>query len=71
MEVWVPLLKYPQSNQYAFFLEKKCQIFSHFLIFLFIFLYSATLVFDVELVACRPRKGSSISTVTDEKARLE
>jgi len=31
----------------------------------------ATLVFEVELVACRPRKGSSISTVNDEKARLE
>ncbi|KAJ3668949.1 hypothetical protein LUZ60_010899 [Juncus effusus] len=31
----------------------------------------ATLIFEVELVACRPRKGSSIGTVTDEKARLE
>ncbi|KAJ4766970.1 Peptidylprolyl isomerase [Rhynchospora pubera] len=31
----------------------------------------STLVFEVELVNCRPRKGSSISTVSDEKARLE
>ncbi|KAL6326832.1 hypothetical protein AAG906_011009 [Vitis piasezkii] len=31
----------------------------------------ATLVFEVELVACRPRKGSSISSVSDERARLE
>ncbi|KAJ4751181.1 Peptidylprolyl isomerase [Rhynchospora pubera] len=28
-------------------------------------------MFEVELVNCRPRKGSSISTVSDEKARLE
>lgn len=32
---------------------------------------SATLVFEVELVACRPRKGSSLGSVSDEKARLE
>ncbi|KAK1270574.1 Peptidyl-prolyl cis-trans isomerase FKBP20-1 [Acorus gramineus] len=31
----------------------------------------ATLIFEVELVACRPRKGSSLSIVSDEKARLE
>jgi peptidylprolyl isomerase len=32
---------------------------------------SATLIFEVELVACRPRKGSSLGSVSDEKARLE
>ncbi|XP_077238978.1 FKBP-like peptidyl-prolyl cis-trans isomerase family protein isoform X1 [Tasmannia lanceolata] len=31
----------------------------------------ATLIFEVELVACRPRKGSSIGSVSDEKARLQ
>uniref|UniRef100_A0A0F7GYX7 peptidylprolyl isomerase n=1 Tax=Masdevallia picturata TaxID=125444 RepID=A0A0F7GYX7_9ASPA len=31
----------------------------------------ATLIFEVELVACRPRKGASIASVSDEKARLE
>ncbi|KAI5670647.1 hypothetical protein M9H77_11011 [Catharanthus roseus] len=31
----------------------------------------ATLVFEVELVACRPRKGASVSSVSDERARLE
>jgi peptidylprolyl isomerase len=31
----------------------------------------ATLVFEVELVACRPPKGSSLSSVSDEKARLQ
>ncbi|XP_028776146.1 peptidyl-prolyl cis-trans isomerase FKBP20-1 [Neltuma alba] len=31
----------------------------------------ATLVFEVELVACRPRKGSSLGSVSDERARLE
>ncbi|KAK6791012.1 hypothetical protein RDI58_010093 [Solanum bulbocastanum] len=31
----------------------------------------ATLVFEVELVACRPRKGSSVSSASDERARLE
>ncbi|KAH7847452.1 hypothetical protein Vadar_026222 [Vaccinium darrowii] len=31
----------------------------------------ATLVFEVELVACRPPKGSSLNSVSDEKARLE
>ncbi|CAA2997663.1 peptidyl-prolyl cis-trans isomerase FKBP20-1 [Olea europaea subsp. europaea] len=31
----------------------------------------ATLVFEVELVASRPRKGSSLSSVSDERARLE
>ncbi|KAJ3703320.1 hypothetical protein LUZ61_007025 [Rhynchospora tenuis] len=30
----------------------------------------STLVFEVELVNCRPRKGSSISTVSDEKASV-
>uniref|UniRef100_A0A0E0HFI8 peptidylprolyl isomerase n=1 Tax=Oryza nivara TaxID=4536 RepID=A0A0E0HFI8_ORYNI len=34
-------------------------------------LCSATLIFEVELVACRPRKGSSLGSVSDEKARLE
>ncbi|XP_011624120.1 peptidyl-prolyl cis-trans isomerase FKBP20-1 isoform X1 [Amborella trichopoda] len=32
---------------------------------------NATLIFEVELVACRPRKGSTIGSVSDEKARLE
>ncbi|XP_058109591.1 peptidyl-prolyl cis-trans isomerase FKBP20-1 [Magnolia sinica] len=32
---------------------------------------NATLIFEVELVACRPRKGSSLESVSDEKARLE
>ncbi|KAK4403296.1 Peptidyl-prolyl cis-trans isomerase FKBP20-1 [Sesamum angolense] len=27
--------------------------------------------FEIELVACRPRKGSSLSSVSDERARLE
>ncbi|CAL9075142.1 unnamed protein product [Musa acuminata var. zebrina] len=31
---------------------------------------NATLVFEVELVACRPRKGASLSSISDEKARL-
>ncbi|KAG9454642.1 hypothetical protein H6P81_007546 [Aristolochia fimbriata] len=31
----------------------------------------STLIFEVELVACRPRKGSSLGSVSDEKARLE
>lgn len=31
---------------------------------------SATLIFEVELVACRPRKGASMGSVSDEKARL-
>ncbi|KAK6929359.1 FKBP-type peptidyl-prolyl cis-trans isomerase domain, partial [Dillenia turbinata] len=31
----------------------------------------ATLIFEVELVACKPIKGSSLSSVSDEKARLE
>ncbi|KAG8390847.1 hypothetical protein BUALT_Bualt01G0126000 [Buddleja alternifolia] len=31
----------------------------------------STLIFEVELVACRPRKGSSLSSVSDERARLE
>ncbi|CAL5322515.1 hypothetical protein CsSME_00000808 [Camellia sinensis var. sinensis] len=31
----------------------------------------ATLVFEIELVACRPRKGSSLSSASDERARLE
>ncbi|XP_039132000.1 peptidyl-prolyl cis-trans isomerase FKBP20-1 isoform X2 [Dioscorea cayenensis subsp. rotundata] len=30
----------------------------------------ATLIFEVELVACRPRKGASMGSVSDEKARL-
>ncbi|KAF6990469.1 hypothetical protein CFC21_007657 [Triticum aestivum] len=32
---------------------------------------NATLIFEVELVACKPRKGSSLGSVSDEKARLE
>ncbi|KAB1217848.1 Peptidyl-prolyl cis-trans isomerase FKBP20-1 [Morella rubra] len=32
---------------------------------------NATLVFEVELVACRPRKGSSLGSVSEERARLE
>ncbi|RCV28093.1 hypothetical protein SEVIR_5G383500v4 [Setaria viridis] len=31
----------------------------------------ATLIFEVELVACKPRKGSSVESVSEEKARLE
>uniref|UniRef100_A0ACD5WHM8 Uncharacterized protein n=1 Tax=Avena sativa TaxID=4498 RepID=A0ACD5WHM8_AVESA len=31
----------------------------------------ATLIFEVELVACRPRKGSSVESVSEEKTRLE
>lgn len=31
----------------------------------------ATLIFEVELVACRPRKGSSVGSVSEERARLE
>uniref|UniRef100_A0A7N0ZV41 peptidylprolyl isomerase n=1 Tax=Kalanchoe fedtschenkoi TaxID=63787 RepID=A0A7N0ZV41_KALFE len=31
----------------------------------------ATLIFEVELIACRPRKGSSLDSVSDERARLE
>ncbi|EEE55656.1 hypothetical protein OsJ_04049 [Oryza sativa Japonica Group] len=31
----------------------------------------ATLTFEVELIACRPRKGSSVESVSEEKARLE
>ncbi|KAK3031906.1 hypothetical protein RJ639_036702 [Escallonia herrerae] len=31
----------------------------------------ATLIFEVQLVACRPRKGSSLESVSDERARLE
>ncbi|KAI3519944.1 hypothetical protein L1887_09164 [Cichorium endivia] len=32
---------------------------------------NATLVFEVELVGCRPRKGSSVASVSDERARLD
>ncbi|XP_021757292.1 peptidyl-prolyl cis-trans isomerase FKBP20-1-like [Chenopodium quinoa] len=31
----------------------------------------ATLIFEVELVACRPRKGMSVGGAADERARLE
>ncbi|KAF9676846.1 hypothetical protein SADUNF_Sadunf08G0045900 [Salix dunnii] len=34
-------------------------------------LNSATLIFEVELVACKPRKGSSVAGVSEERARLE
>lgn len=30
----------------------------------------ATLIFEVELVACKPRKGSSLGSVSEERARL-
>ena len=32
---------------------------------------SATLIFEVELVSCNPRKGSSLGSVSEERARLE
>ncbi|KAM1182970.1 hypothetical protein ACFX19_001402 [Malus domestica] len=32
---------------------------------------SATLVFEVELVACNPRKGLSLGSASEERARLE
>ncbi|KAF5819250.1 putative peptidylprolyl isomerase [Helianthus annuus] len=32
---------------------------------------SATLIFEVELVACRPRKGSRVASALDEGARLD
>ncbi|XP_022009091.1 peptidyl-prolyl cis-trans isomerase FKBP20-1 [Helianthus annuus] len=31
----------------------------------------ATLIFEVELVTCRPRKGSRVANATDERARLD
>uniref|UniRef100_A0A0F7H076 peptidylprolyl isomerase n=1 Tax=Melianthus villosus TaxID=377280 RepID=A0A0F7H076_9ROSI len=31
----------------------------------------STLVFEVELLACRPRKGSSLGSASEERARLE
>ncbi|KAJ0798605.1 putative peptidylprolyl isomerase [Helianthus annuus] len=31
----------------------------------------ATLIFEVELVACGPRKGSRVANAIDERARLE
>ncbi|KAF5819275.1 putative peptidylprolyl isomerase [Helianthus annuus] len=31
----------------------------------------ATLIFEVELVVCRPRKGSSVASALDEGARLD
>lgn len=31
----------------------------------------ATLIFEVELMVCRPRKGSSVESASEEKARLE
>ncbi|PWA94748.1 peptidyl-prolyl cis-trans isomerase FKBP20-1 [Artemisia annua] len=31
----------------------------------------ATLIFEVELLACRPRKGSSVASASDERARLD
>lgn len=37
---------------------------------LFVFC-SATLIFEVELMVCRPRKGSSVESASEEKARLE
>ncbi|KAA3478291.1 FKBP-like peptidyl-prolyl cis-trans isomerase family protein [Gossypium australe] len=35
------------------------------------FVYSATLIFEVELLSCRPRKGSSLGSASAERARLE
>ncbi|KAJ0467386.1 putative peptidylprolyl isomerase [Helianthus annuus] len=32
---------------------------------------SATLIFEVELVACGPRKGSRVANAIDERARLD
>ncbi|XP_072969015.1 peptidyl-prolyl cis-trans isomerase FKBP20-1 [Typha angustifolia] len=32
---------------------------------------NSTLIFEVEMVACRPRKGATVGSVSDEKARLE
>ncbi len=32
---------------------------------------NATLIFEVELIACRPRKSNSIESASQEKARLE
>jgi len=32
---------------------------------------NATLIFEVELLACKPRKGSSMSSVSEERARLD
>ncbi|XP_065872718.1 peptidyl-prolyl cis-trans isomerase FKBP20-1 [Euphorbia lathyris] len=32
---------------------------------------NATLIFEVELLACKPRRGSSMSSVSEERARLE
>ncbi|KAM7270261.1 hypothetical protein ACFE04_029475 [Oxalis oulophora] len=31
----------------------------------------ATLIFEVELVACRPRKGATLDSISGDKARLE
>lgn len=31
----------------------------------------STLIFEVELLACRPRKGSTLSSASDEKAKLD
>ncbi|PON45805.1 Peptidyl-prolyl cis-trans isomerase, FKBP-type [Parasponia andersonii] len=31
----------------------------------------ATLIFEVELISCNPRKGSSLGSVSEERARLE
>ncbi|KAJ0621629.1 putative peptidylprolyl isomerase [Helianthus annuus] len=31
----------------------------------------ATLIFEVELVACWPRKGSSVASALDERVRLD
>ncbi|XP_044461421.1 peptidyl-prolyl cis-trans isomerase FKBP20-1 [Mangifera indica] len=32
---------------------------------------NATLIFEVELLSCRPRKGTSLGSVSEERARLE
>ncbi|XWS07741.1 hypothetical protein CRYUN_Cryun41cG0016500 [Craigia yunnanensis] len=32
---------------------------------------NATLIFEVELLSCRPRKGSSLGSASEERARLE
>ncbi|XP_050208802.1 peptidyl-prolyl cis-trans isomerase FKBP20-1 [Mercurialis annua] len=32
---------------------------------------NATLIFEVELMACKPRKGSSMNSVSEDRARLD
>lgn len=67
-EVLVLHRRYHQSKLFKVLIVKVNCMFDHKKDEYFV--YSATLVFEVELVACRPRKGSSLSSVSDEKARL-